>query len=219
MFHSYETIKFRSMEISLDYFRYAIALVILLCAPPALLIWLLIHPFISIWRRLGIVVSYLFFIGLMILFDLYIWQLRTWLTRIDYGPNIWLFNLSILLVCAAGIIRGNRMKGLDWTALIGLPELSPSNHSRTLVTVGIYSKVRNPRYLETILFFFGLAFIANYPAIYVALLAGLPILHVVILLEEYELTQSFGDAYLTYCQQVPRYVPHLFHKISDRPNS
>lgn len=200
------------MEISLDYLRYVVAVSILLCAPPALLIWLLIHPFVSIWRRLGMVVSYLLFAGLMILIDWRIWQSRTWLMRFDYGSNIWLFSLSILFVCAAGFIRGKRVKSFGWTALIGLPELSASNHSRMLVTAGIYSKVRNPRYLETILFFFGLAFFANYPVVYLALLAGLPILHVVILFEESELTQTFGDAYLTYCQQVPRYIPHLFYQ-------
>ena len=199
------------MEISLNGFRYGIALVTLLCAPPALLIWLLIHPFVSTWRRLGILPSYLFFLSLMILLGWNIWQWRTWLTRIEYGSHLRLFGLSILFICAAGFLGGKRKRHLDWLAVIGFSELSASKHSRVLVTEGIYSRVRNPRYLEMILFLCGLAFFANYLAVYLALALGLPILHVVILLEERELTQTFGDAYLTYCHQVPRYIPKLFH--------
>jgi hypothetical protein len=199
------------MEVSLDCFRYIIALVILLCAPPALLIWLLIHPFVSMWRRLGMVRSYLFLISLMILLGWCIWQSRTWLMRFEYGLHFGLFGLSVLFICAAGFFRVRRMRCLGWPVVIGLPELSASNHSRVLVTQGIYSKVRNPRYLETILFLFGLAFFANYLAVYLALVAGLPILHAVVLLEERELTQTFGDAYLSYSQKVPRYIPNLFH--------
>lgn len=199
------------MEASLNYFRYVIALVTLLYAPPVLLIWLLIHPFVSMWRHLGVVLSYLFFISLMILLGWYIWQARDWLTRVEYGSHFGLFGLSFIFICAAGFLKVKRKSLLHWSVVIGLPELSASNHSRALVTQGIYSKVRNPRYLETILFFFGLAFFANYLAVYLALIAGLPILHVIILLEERELTQTFGEAYLAYFQKVPRYIPNLFH--------
>ena len=198
------------MEINLDTFRYVIALIMLLWAPPALLIWLLIHPFVSLWRRLGIVPSYLFFISLMISLGWGIWQLRTWLMRIEYGSHVPLFGLATLFVCAATALGSTRKRHLDWSAVIGVPELSASTRSRALVTEGIYSRLRNPRYLETILFFFGLALFANYLAVYLALAAGLPILHAVILLEERELTQSFGETYLMYCHRVPRYIPSLF---------
>jgi protein-S-isoprenylcysteine O-methyltransferase Ste14 len=141
------------MEVSPHYFRYLIALVILLYAPPALMIWLLIHPFASIWRRLGIVPSYLFLIIGMISLDWCIWQARTWLMGVEYGSAPGLFGLSILFICAAGFVRRQRKRHLDWSMVIGLPELSASNRSRVLVTEGIYSQTRNPRYLEAILFF------------------------------------------------------------------
>ena len=198
------------MEISLDTFRYVIALLMLLCAPPALLIWFLIHPFVSVWRRLGVVPSYLFFIGLMILLGWGIWQSRAWLMRIEYGSHLGLFGLALLFVGVATALGFTRKRRLDWLAVIGVPELSASTRPRALVTDGIYSRVRNPRYLETILFFFGLALFANYLAVYLALAAGLPILHAVILLEERELAQTFGETYLSYCRRVPRYIPNLF---------
>ena len=196
-------------QVTLDYFRYVIALVILLCAPPTLLIWLLIHPFISTWRRLGTIRSYGCFMGLMIFIAWSIWQSRTWLMCIEYGSNVLLLGLSILFICAAVFVGAHRKKRLEWSVVIGLPELSASHSSRRLVTDGIYSKTRNPRYLETILFFLGLAFFANHLFVYLALMAGLPILHVVILLEERELTAAFGDTYLRYCRQVPRYIPNI----------
>jgi hypothetical protein len=200
-----------TMQVTLDYFRYVIALVILLCAPPTLLIWLLIHPFISTWRRLGTIPSYGCFMCLMIFIAWSIWQWRRWLTGIEYGSNVGLWGLAILFICAAVFVGAHRKKHLEWTVVIGLPELAASHSSRTLVTDGIYSKTRNPRYLETILFVWGLAFFANYLAVYLALIVGLPILHVVILLEEHELTEAFGDVYLRYCRQVPRYIPDILH--------
>ena len=36
-----------------------------------------------------------------------------------------------------------------------------------------------------------------------------PILHLVVLLEERELLERFGDAYRDYAGRVPRYVPRL----------
>ena len=43
--------------------------------------------------------------------------------------------------------------------------------------------------------------------ILVLFLLSLPIVHAVVLLEERELRQRFGEAYGTYCEDVPRYVP------------
>lgn len=200
------------MEISIHFFRYGIALLILLCAPPSLLIWLLIHPFASLWRRLGIVRSYIFFLSLMIVLSGSIWQWRTRLLQIEYDMRAWLLVLSILLIGMACFLGIQRKRHFGWPMVIGFPELSGSDRSGVLVTEGIYSRVRNPRYIETVLAFLGFAFFANYFTVYLALAAGLPILHVVVLLEERELTQRFGETYLKYCRQVPRYIPNLFHE-------
>ena len=96
---------------------------------------------------------------------------------------------------------------MPFTIVIGFPELSGPNRPRVLITRGIYGWIRNPRYLETILFMLGCAFFADYLAIYLVWLAGLPIVHFVVILEERELQLAFGDEYLVYTDRVPRYIP------------
>lgn len=162
------------------------------------------------WRRMGIVWSYLCFLSLMALLSWTIWQWRDGLLRIEFGIYPELIALSVLNMGLAIYIAAQRKKQFTVGAVIGIPELSSPNQPRVLVTEGIYSKVRNPRYLETLLWISGLAFFANYLAVYLALLAGLPLLHLIILLEERELYHTFGEEYLVYCKRVPRYLPRHF---------
>lgn len=37
----------------MDTVRYILALLVVVCLPPAVLLWLVIHPFARFWRRLG----------------------------------------------------------------------------------------------------------------------------------------------------------------------
>jgi len=59
----------------------------------------------------------------------------------------------------------------------------------------------------------GLASVAlftNYLAVYVVLAAYLPLIYLVVVLEERELGERFGEEYERYCLAVPRFVPRLF---------
>lgn len=191
----------------LDSLRYMVALAVLLFAPPGLLIWLFIHPFARFWRRIGVRWAYLCFASLMLVFGLGIWQVRGWLLGIEFGAQIAFIVLAFIFICISVWMALNRQKQLAFTTVIGLPEVSNPGSSRVLVTSGVYARVRNPRYLETLLFVWGCAFFTNYLAIYLILLLGLPVMHLIVLLEERELTQSFGDEYRAYCRLVPRYIP------------
>ena len=50
---------------------------------------------------------------------------------------------------------------------------------------------------------------SNYLGAYLVVLAFLPALHLVVLLEERELRDRFGEEYAAYCERVPRYIPRL----------
>jgi protein-S-isoprenylcysteine O-methyltransferase Ste14 len=76
-----------------------------------------------------------------------------------------------------------------------------------LLTQGIYSRIRHPRYVETVLWVLGYALFTNYLALYLTFLFLLLIIHVIVLLEEKELKERFGPAYEEYCRRVPRYIP------------
>ena len=195
------------MKIDLGSLRYLVALCVLLLAPPSLLIWLVIHPFARGWRRIGVVWSYLCFISLIIFLIWVTWRIKNQLLQIEYGTHLVLILLSVICFCVSALIALNREKQMPFTIVIGFPELSGPNRPRVLITRGIYGWIRNPRYLETILFMLGCAFFADYLAIYLVWLAGLPIVHFVVILEERELQLAFGDEYLVYTDRVPRYIP------------
>ena len=76
-----------------------------------------------------------------------------------------------------------------------------------LLTEGIYARVRNPRYLAVLLGMTGFALILNYPALYLTVAACVPAGWLLIVLEERELEERFGDEYLAYKKSVPRLIP------------
>jgi protein-S-isoprenylcysteine O-methyltransferase Ste14 len=87
-----------------------------------------------------------------------------------------------------------------------MPEIQPGA-SDGLITGGVYSRVRHPRYLGLLLGLLGWTLIANYRGLHVMFAVFLPALYGVILLEEKELRERFGDDYRAYCKRVPGLIP------------
>jgi len=80
----------------------------------------------------------------------------------------------------------------------------------SLNTRGIYSCVRNPLYLGNFFIFLGLLIIYN--SLFAYLLGmGFFVLQYwfIVRAEENFLQDKFGQKYLEYCKQVPRFFPHL----------
>lgn len=92
--------------------------------------------------------------------------------------------------------------------LVGL-ELAPEHYPQGLITTGPYARLRHPRYVQVALALLGYALIANYLAAYLVFAAWLVVMYPLVLLEERELCQRFGEAYDAYCRQVPRFIPRL----------
>ncbi|NIR38153.1 MAG: isoprenylcysteine carboxylmethyltransferase family protein, partial [Actinobacteria bacterium] len=113
--------------------------------------------------------------------------------------------VSLLLLSVAIAIR--RRRHLTNRILAGVPELTEGEGGGTLLTEGIYARIRHPRYVEVAVGTFGYAFFANYGGAYVVAAATVPLLHLVVLLEERELVDRFGDRYREYQRSVPRYLP------------
>jgi protein-S-isoprenylcysteine O-methyltransferase Ste14 len=188
--------------------RYVFAVGLIIGLPPALLMWFIVHPFVDFWRRLGVKASLA--INLMILFAgmVGLWSLRERLVGADLGTSWALVALGVVLVGVAIRIAAARKKYLTWRILVGVPELASSEDEKgTLLDQGPYAHVRNPRYIEVLVGAFAYACIANYVGAYLVALATLPLLHLIVLLEERELRARFGAEYERYCDRVPRYVP------------
>ena len=93
--------------------------------------------------------------------------------------------------------------------LIGRPELNSKRHPGRLVTVGIYGRIRHPRYVEGALGILGCTLFANYLGLYVVFMICLPVLYFVVILEDRELAKRFGPAFVEYSRNVPRFFPKV----------
>jgi protein-S-isoprenylcysteine O-methyltransferase Ste14 len=189
--------------------RYYVALILVILFLPTLLPWLLIHPFIRFWRRLGPGWTYGLVGILMALGAAGIFRLRHLLLAVEFGTSYFLLALGLALLAASTWLGFRVWRRLSLLTLLGLPELAPTKHPERLITEGVYTTIRHPRYVQLYLGLLGSAFIANYLALYLVTALWLPGLYVIVRLEEKELRDRFGPAYDDYCRRVPRFVPRL----------
>jgi protein-S-isoprenylcysteine O-methyltransferase Ste14 len=193
---------------------YWIGFLMVVIGPPFLLMWFLIHPFINTWHRLGTAKTYLILslfvaAGIAVLF-----LFRRPLLQVHFGVRVPLAVIAAILFAAAMVIGMERWARLSPAVMLGLPEVSPERYPGRLITEGIYARIRHPRYVEVALGLLAMALFSNYLAMYVALAAYLPLIYLVVLFEERELRQRFGDQYEQYSRQVPRFVPRVFGRRS-----
>jgi len=191
-----------------DTFRYILGVLLMIGLPPGVAWWFLVHPFVGLWRRLGAR-------GTMIGMTLYfvvsvsgLYMIRDLLLGPDLGLQWPLVVLGVVLAAAAIFIGVKRKKYLTMRILAGVPEVETDAEKRgELLREGPYALIRHPRYVEITLATFGYAAIANYAGCWILAVLILPAIHLVVILEERELTDRFGDAYREYAERVPRYVP------------
>ena len=115
--------------------------------------------------------------------------------------------LAGIVMAAAVLLKRQVVTQLRFAALSGIPELSKEKYPGKLLTEGIYDRVRNPRYVEVVLWVLAYALFANYLGAYIVAVLSLPLIYLVVRLEERELRERFGTAYEEYCRRVPRFVP------------
>ena len=188
---------------------YYIALVAVVCVPPGIFLWFLIHPFASFWRRLGAVATYLVVIPILMSIGAVIYHFRKPLLRIHFEVSFSLVVIGVFFL-AMGVYLGIlRMRHLTISMMLGIPEISKADNSGKLLTEGIYDYIRNPRYLEIGFVLAAIALAVNYLAVYILLIIYIPVIYLVVILEEHELRERFGDAYERYCREVPRFIPRL----------
>jgi protein-S-isoprenylcysteine O-methyltransferase Ste14 len=193
----------------MDAVRYYLALLLVILMPGAFVFWFSIHPFVRFWRRVGTRWTYPIHYAMMAVVAVALFQWREAILAIDYGTNLILIGLSVPIYVLAVIVAKERRKQLGMRRLLGYPELDPQRYPSTLVTEGIYRRIRHPRYVEMLLFLLAHALLANYLATYaVFLISWLGIL-IVVQLEERELIERFGEEYVRYCERVPRFVPRF----------
>jgi protein-S-isoprenylcysteine O-methyltransferase Ste14 len=189
--------------------RYFIALVLVVSLPPLFLYWLLIHPLIKFWRAKGVGVTYTAILTIIAIAMLSLFSIRHELLATDFGTSVPLVAIGIFCLILAGAMRFAIQKHLSVQVLLGLPEIAPDRYPRTLVTDGIYARLRHPRYVQLLIALVGYALIANHLASYIIVALWLPAIYFIVALEEQELREHFGELYANYCRRVPRFIPRI----------
>lgn len=193
----------------MDSVRYFLALILVVTLPPLFFYWLLIHPFINFWRTKGIGVTYGVILTIVAAGLVGLFSIRHYFLAIDFGTNYLFAGLGILCLALAVAMRFALQRHLTIANLLGLPEIAPDRYPRTLVTEGIYARIRHPRYVQLVIALTGYALIANYLASYLVVALWIPAIYIIVLLEERELRDHFGKLYEDYCRRVPKFIPRL----------
>jgi len=190
-----------------DLVRRWIAVLFVISLPPAILYWFIIHPFIGFWRRMGLWATYSFLIVFYLASMVGLFLIRDRLLLRDLGTHLPLLIAALPLIVGAAVISRKRKKYLTFRILAGVPEIAPGKHGTGLLREGIYGRIRHPRYVEFSLALVGYALFANFEGLYWMTAGVLVLLFLIVLMEERELRERFGQEYVDYSAQVPRFIP------------
>ncbi|MCA8926839.1 MAG: isoprenylcysteine carboxylmethyltransferase family protein [Alphaproteobacteria bacterium] len=129
-----------------------------------------------------------------------------------YACNIWwgwsfgvgrALGIGWLLVAAAGLLA----VWAAWCFRRAGTNIPPHQPATALVTDGPYRATRNPMYVALAVAQIGLAGVLDAPAVLLALVVIVPLMHWgVVLREEAYMEAKFGEAYRAYKQATKRYV-------------
>ena len=194
----------------MDSFRYVLAIIVVVSLPPALIYWFIVHPFVRQWRKLGPAWTIGIVSAVLLVLMMVLWIYRATLLGSDLGTNVPLVIGGSVVSVSAWWIGFVRQKYLTLRTLVGVPELEARPGPGKLLTHGIYARMRNPRYMEVFLGILGFAMISNYVGAYLTVLLSVPTIQAIVLMEERELRQRFGQEYANYCRRVPRWLPLVF---------
>jgi methanethiol S-methyltransferase len=194
----------------IDRIRYVLAVLSVITLPPGLLFWFVIHPWARWWRKLGPVRTYLIVLPVVVAFGVLLFHLRALLLGADLGLRWGLIGIGAVLYGVSTWIAFQHWRHLSIATMIGIPELSPTGQRKgTLLKDGIYRVVRHPRYLSAGLAVIAVALFVDYMGVYLLIFLLFPLGYPMLVLEERELIDRFGEEYRQYQQEVPRILPRL----------
>ena len=185
---------------------YYLALLTLMTVPATLMAWVLLHCFVSFWRRLGPVGSMAIISASTILVMSGMYVVSDSLLHVRFGVRWPLACVSVILLVGSSYLNILVYRRAPKAMAFGLSEIS-SDAPGDLVEDGIYSRLRHPRFVAMTLAIAAMALLTNYLAVYVLLGVYMVMIFIVTVLEERELTARFGARHIEYAKRVPRFVP------------
>lgn len=193
----------------MDTTRFVMGVLLVVAAPPAIVFWLLIHPFAGFWQRVGLRITYSFGGAFFVFLCAVLFRFRSQILGPDLGLNGLLATLGLGLYAVSAWISIITRRTLDTKTFTGVPEISGDASEGALLQEGIYGVIRHPRYVSVVIGLTGFALVVNYLGAYLVVLGCVPALLLVVFLEERELEDRFGQAYRVYSSRVPRFFPRF----------
>jgi protein-S-isoprenylcysteine O-methyltransferase Ste14 len=191
-----------------DRVRHALAVVSVITLPLGVLYWLVIHPWARWWRKLGPARTYLIVLPVLAALGVLLFRIRGRLLGADLGMSWTLIAIGAVLYSVSTWIAFQHWRHLNIATMVGIPELSPiGQHKGKLLKDGIYRVVRHPRYLSAGLAVIAAALFIDYVGVYVLVLVLFPLGYPLLVFEERDLIDRFGEEYRQYQREVPQLFP------------
>ena len=194
----------------MDRVRYVLGVINVVVLPPGVLFWFVIHPWARWWRRLGPRRTYLIVVPVLIVLSALLYRVRAPLLGADLGTNWIRIAIALGLFGVMAWLEIQYWKHLSMATLVGVLELSPPEERKSrLLQDGIYRVVRHPRYLSQGIGVLANGLIINHVGMYILMLVLFLAGYVMMVIEERELVDRFGEAYREYQREGPRIMPRL----------
>jgi protein-S-isoprenylcysteine O-methyltransferase Ste14 len=175
---------------------------------PVPVYWLLIHPAVNTWRRIGYR-SFWIALPVWILIGAPLWLMEGSLFAHRLPRNAATYSLGAALLAWNLWISHRVHQEFSFKKLAGLPELNPEHPLRGVVGTGIYARVRHPRYANIILGFMAFGLLTGSWGIFLLAIVSFLMYLIVTPLEERELREQYGADYEAYARAVPRFFPRF----------
>jgi protein-S-isoprenylcysteine O-methyltransferase Ste14 len=138
--------------------------------------------------------------------------LLMWLTNdVSIGWSFaWPLDMIVMLIGLAVLFFGLVLLGvcIQMFATIGQGTLAPWAPTQKLVVAGIYRYMRNPMITGVLIGLLGESIILSSAAVFLWFLIAFIVNHIYFIkYEEPGLLKRFGDEYVDYIQNVPRWLP------------
>lgn len=188
-----------------------VAIVYVVLFFPVPIYWLIFHPAINFWRRVG---YRSFWVGLPVWHfcgvPLAFFQGPLWAHRLP--RNSLTYGLGVVLLGLASWVLVRVHREFSFKRLAGLPELNPRHPLSGIVRSGIYARVRHPRYADLILGFIAFGLLTGSAGIFLLAIVTILMYLIVASLEERELRERYGSEYEAYARAVPRFLPRFWRQ-------
>ena len=170
------------------------------------LFWIPVHCFAGFFKKIGVITYVMpFLIWPPVAYLIYLNRTYLLYYRLDMHLSV---RIAGLMVLAAGtVLQIWTGRLLTLWGLMGVPEVSAKSTSG-LATDGAFSFVRHPTYLAHTLMLGGIFLFTGAAAVGIITLLDFVVINAIVIpLEERELLYRFGDEYVRYKKNVPRYFP------------